>query len=143
MWEGGGADDLQVNSGVNKVRSLKMSGAKAALGIRVPLDLPNSSAGKESICNAGDSGSIPESGRSAGEGIGYPLQYSWASPVAQTAKNPPEMWETWVQSLGWEGLLEKGMATHVSILVWRIPTDREAWQATAHWVTKNSTRLSN
>ena len=60
----------------------------------------SSSAGKESTCNAGDSGSIPELGRSTGEGIGYPLQYSWASLVAQLVKNLPAMWETWVQSLG-------------------------------------------
>ena len=58
-----------------------------------------SSTGKESTCNAGDPGSIPESGRSAGGGIGYPLQYSQASLVAQMAKNPPAMQETWVQSL--------------------------------------------
>ena len=53
-----------------------------------------SSAVKESACNAGDPGSVPESGRSPGEGIGYPLQCSWASLVAQLIKNPPEMWET-------------------------------------------------
>ena len=52
-----------------------------------------SSAGKESTCNAGDLGSIPGSGRSPGERIGYPLQYSWASPVAQTVKNLPAMQE--------------------------------------------------
>ena len=51
---------------------------------------------------------IPGSGRSTGEGIGYPLQYSWASLVAQLVKNPPAMWETWVLSLGWEDSLEKG-----------------------------------
>ena len=62
--------------------------------------------------NAGDPNSIPGSGRSAGEGTGYPLQYSWASLVAQLVKNPPAMWETWVQSLGWEDPLEKGKATH-------------------------------
>ena len=56
---------------------------------------------------------IPALGRSAGEGIGYPLQYSWASLVAQLVKNPPAMWETWV--------LEKEKATHSSILAWRIP----------------------
>ena len=61
-----------------------------------------STVGKESTCNAGDPGSIPGSGRCPGEGIGYPLQYSWASLVAQLAKNPPSLWETWVQSLGWE-----------------------------------------
>ena len=64
---------------------------------------------------------IPESGRSAGEGIGYPLQYSWASLVAQLVKNLPAMQETWAQSLGWEDPLEKGKATHSSILAWRIP----------------------
>ena len=63
-----------------------------------------SSVGKESTCNAGDPGLIPGLGRSAGEGIGYPLQYSWASLVAQLVKNPPAMWETWVRSLGWEEL---------------------------------------
>ena len=64
---------------------------------------------------------IPGLGRSPGEGIGYPLQYSWASLVAQLVKNPPALWEIWVQSLGWEDLLEKGKATHSSILAWRIP----------------------
>ena len=57
---------------------------------------PDSSVGKESACNAGDPGLIPVSGRSPAEGIGYPLQYSWASPVAQLVENPPAMWETWV-----------------------------------------------
>ena len=80
------------------------------------LRLPFTSAGKESTCNAGDPGLIPGSGRSAGEGLGYPLQYSWASLVAQLVKNPPALWETWVQSLGWEDPLEKGKATHSSIL---------------------------
>ena len=64
--------------------------------------------GKESACNAGDLGSIPGLGSFPGEGIGYPLQYSWASLVAQLVKNLPAMWETWVQSLGWEDSLEKG-----------------------------------
>ena len=57
---------------------------------------PDSSVGKESACNAGDPGLIPGSGRSAGEGIGYPLHYSWASLVAQLVKNLPEMRETYV-----------------------------------------------
>ena len=61
---------------------------------------PGSSAGKESTCNTGDLGLIPGLRRSAGEGIGYPLQYSWASLVAQLVKNPPAMWETWGPSLG-------------------------------------------
>ena len=64
------------------------------------MGFPDSSIGKESACNAGDPGSIRGSGRSAGEGIGYPLQYSWASLVAQLVKNLPAMRETWVQSLG-------------------------------------------
>ena len=58
--------------------------------------------GKESAWNAGDPSMIPGSGRSAGEGIGYPLQYSWAFLLAQLVKNVPAMRETWVQSLGWE-----------------------------------------
>ena len=80
------------------------------------MDFSDSSVGKESNCNAGDPGSIPGSGRSPGEGIGYLLQYSWASLVAQLVKNPPAAWETWVRSLGWEYPLEKGAATHSSIL---------------------------
>ena len=82
---------------------------------------PDSSIGKESACNAGDSGLIPGLGRSAGEGIGYPLQYSWASLVAQLVKYPLATQETWVQSLGSEDPLEKGKATHSSNLAWRIP----------------------
>ena len=85
------------------------------------LCFPGNSAGKESTCNAGDAGSIPGSGRSDAEGIGYPLQYSWASLVAQLVKNLPAMWETWIRSLGWEDPLEKGKATHSSILARRIP----------------------
>ena len=76
-----------------------------------------------------------------GEGIGYPLQYSWAFLVAQMAQNVPAMWETWVQSLGWEDPLEEGMATHSSILAWRIPLDRVVWRATVHGVTKSQTGL--
>ena len=82
---------------------------------------PCGSARKESTCKAGDPGSIPGSGRSPGEGIGYPLQYSWVSLVAQLVKNPPAMQETWIRSLGWEDPLEKGKATHPNILAWRIP----------------------
>ena len=76
---------------------------------------PDSSVGKEPACNAGDSGSISGLGRSTGEGIGYPLQYSWTPLVVQLVKNPPAMRETWVRSLGWEDQLEKGKATHSSI----------------------------
>ena len=94
---------------------------------------PHSSVGKESACNAGYPGSIPGLGRSAGEGIGYPLQCSWASLVAQLVKNPPTMWETWVWPLGWEDPLEKGKATHSSILAWRIP-----WTLYNPWGCKES-----
>ena len=74
----------------------------------------------------------------------YPATYwSWASLETQTVKNPPAMWETWVQSLGWEDPLEEGMATHSSILAWRIPMDRGVWWATVHGVTKSQTRLSD
>jgi len=84
-----------------------------------------SSAGKESACNAGDPGLIPGSGRFPGAEIGYPLQYSWASLVAQLVKNLPTVQDTWVRSLGWEDPLEKGMAIHSSILAWRIPWTEE------------------
>ena len=99
-----------------------------------PKGFPDSSDGKESACIAGDTSSIPGSGRSPGVGIGYPFQYSWASLVAQLVTNcnvgdlgsipglgrsPGE--GIWVQSLGWEDPLEKGKATQSSILAWRIP----------------------
>ena len=83
------------------------------------MGFPGSSAGKESACNAED----PGSGRSPGGG--YPLQYSWTSLVAQMVKYPLAMRETWVQSLGWEDPLEKAMATHSSILAWKIPWIKE------------------
>ena len=107
------------------------------------MGFPGSSAGKVSTCNAGNLGSISGSGRSPGEEIGYPLQYSWAFLVAQTVKNLPAMWETWVQSLGLEDPLKEGMATHSSILAWRIPMGRGAWRATVHGVAKSQTRLSD
>ena len=75
------------------------------------MSFPDSSTGKESTCNAGDPSSIPGLGRSAGEGIGYLLQYSWASLVAQLGKNLPAMQ---VRSLDWEDPLEKGKATQES-----------------------------
>ena len=99
---------------------------------------PDSSVGKESACNAGDPSLVPGSGTSTAEGIGYPLQYSWASLVAQLVKNPPAMWATWVQSLGWEDPLEKE----------RLPTP-VFWLKGFHglyrpWVTESDTteRLS-
>ena len=83
--------------------------------------LSGNSVCKESACNAGDTGSTPGPGRSTGEGIGYPPQYSWTSLMAQLVKNLPAMRKTWVQSLGWEDPLEKGKATHPNTLAWRIP----------------------
>ena len=68
-------------------------------------------------------------------------QGCWVPLVAQTVKNPLAMQETWVLSLGWEDPLEEGMATHSSVLAWRIFMDRGAWWATVHRVTKNRTRL--
>ena len=78
---------------------------------------------------------IPGLGRSAEEGIGYLLQHSWASLLAQLIKNQPAMQETWVQSLGWEDPLEKGRATRSSILAWRNP-----W--TSSWGHKKWDRTS-
>ena len=95
-------------------------------------------AGKESTCNAGDPSLIPGLKRSPGEGIGYPLQYSWAFLVAQTVKNPLSMRETWVQSLGWE---DPPGGEHGNPLQnphgQRIRMDRGAWQATGHGVTES------
>ena len=99
-------------------------------GPKYILGFPDSSVGKESACNAGDPGSIPGSGSSPGEGIGCPLQYSWASLMAQLVKNPPTMRETWVRSLGQEDPLERGKATHSSILACRIPWDRKELDTT-------------
>ena len=90
---------------------------------------PNRSLGKESACNAKDPSLMPGSGKVRG----YPLQYSWASLVAQLVKNLHEMLETRVRSLGWEDSLEKGKSTHSSILPWRIP-----WTIYSPWVCKES-----
>jgi len=85
------------------------------------LGFPGSSAGEKSASNSGDPNSIPGSERSSGEGKGYPLQYSWASLVAQKVKNQPAIWETWFNP--WVGKVpwREGMATHSNILAWRIP----------------------
>ena len=104
---------------------------------------PGGSDSKESACNAGDLGLIPDSGRSAGEGNGYPLQCSWASLVAHTVKNLPATRETWVRSLGWEDSLKEDMAADSSILAWTIAMDRGAWRAIVRGVTKSQTRLSD
>ena len=91
-----------------------------------------SSAGKESVCNVEDPNLIPGLGRPPGKWIGYPLQCSWASLVAQMVKNSPAMQETWVWSLGWEDPLEEGMATHSSILALENLMDRGVCQAITH-----------
>ena len=88
---------------------------------------PGGSAGEESACNAGNPSSVVELGRSPGEGISYPLPYSWASLVAQLVKNPPAMRETWVRSLGWEDPLEEGKATHSNILTEEFPGLYSPW----------------
>ena len=98
------------------------------------MGFPDSSVDKESSCNAGDPGSIPRSWRSTGEGIGYPLQYFWASLVVQLVENSPAMWETWVQSLGWKDPLEKGKAT---------PLQYSGLENSVHGVSKSQTQLSD
>ena len=126
--------------------------------LRSAMDFHGSSVVKNLLVNAG---SIPGSGRSPGEGNGYPHQYSglgrkesdmteqlslWSSLVAQMVKNLPARQETWVWSLGWEEPLEEDTVTHSSILVWRILMDRGAWWATVHgvkgvrhgWATKHT-----
>ena len=89
----------------------KMGWRRPRLPIPKFMGFPGGSAGKESTCNVADLCSISGLGRSPGEGIGYPLQYSWASLVVQLVKNPPAMQEAWARSLGWEDPLEKGTAT--------------------------------
>ena len=125
----------------------------AAMNIRVHMSfwitvrLPHSSVGKESACNAGDSGSIPGLGSSPGEGIGYPPQCSWASLVAQMVKNLPAMQETWFNA--WVGKLPWRRAWQPSpvFLPGESPWTEESsglqsvgWQRVEHdWVTNHST----
>ena len=104
--------------------------------ISLCMGFPDSLVGKESACNAGDTSLIPGSGRCTGEGIGYPLQCSWASLEAQLGKNPPAMQETPVRSLGWEDPLEKGKATHSSIL-------ENSMDCIVHRLAKSRTRQSD
>ena len=91
---------------------------------------------KNSPANVSDMGSVPGSGRSTGGEIGYPLQYSWASLVAQSVKNLSSVQETWVQSLGWEGSLKKRMATHSSAVAWRIPHGQRSLAGYSPWGCK-------
>ena len=126
------------------------------LALSRTLDFPGSSTGKESTCNAGDTGSIPGSGRSSGEGIGYPLQCSWwlpppvflvATPSSipggsdgkKSACNVGDL-----ASIPWLGRSPAGEhATHSSILAWRMPMNRGAWRVIVHGVTKSWTWLSD
>ena len=98
----------------------------------------NSSVSKEPACNAGDPGLIPGTERSTAEGTGYPLQYSWASLVAQLVKNLPATWETWVQSLGWEDPLEKGEGCPL-----QYSGLENSMDCTIHGVAKGRTQLSD
>ena len=107
------------------------------------MGFPSSSADKESACNAGDPSSIPGSGRSPEEGIGYPFQHSLGSLVAQLVKNLPATEETWVQSLGWEDPLEEGMVTTPVFLPGEFPWTRGDWWAAVHGVAKSWTQLSD
>ena len=119
------SDSLGVIYGLSVVHCLSSSSARVGF--------PDSSVSKESTCNAGDPGSIPGSGRSAGERKGYPLQYSWASLVAQLVKNPPAMRETWVGKTPGERkeylLQYSGLENSMDHII--------------HGVTKSWTRLSN
>ena len=97
--------------------------------------IPGSSAGKEYACNAEDPSSIPGLGRLPGEGIGYPFQCSWVSLVAQTVNNLPAMWDSWVQSLGWEDPLQESMAPTPVLLCGESPRIEEPGRS---WDLKES-----
>ena len=106
------------------------------------MGFPGSSAGKESACNVRDPGWTRGLGRSPGEGIGYPLQYSWASLVAQMVKNPPAMQETGFNPASGRSL-EGGNGNPLQYSGLGNPMDREVWRATVHGVTKSQRRLSD
>ena len=106
------------------------------------MGFPDSSAGKESTCTSGDPSLIPGSGRSPGEGIGYPLQYSWATIWWLRQRNLPATQEIWIRSLGWEAPLEEGMATHSSNLAWETSWTEEPRSVSrfSHSVVSDSLR---
>ena len=133
VWKGWGWEEINYNPN-HLWSSEDLTQSPTFRRDRLFQGFSDSSVGKESACIADDPSSIPGSGRSTGEGIGYPLQYCWASLVAQLVKNPPAMWETWVWSLGWEDPLEKRKATHSSILAWRSPWTIQSigWQRVRH-----------
>ena len=127
----------------------------ATLGSQIPLSalmcfiwfgkwgFPDSSAGKESACNARDPGLISGSGRSSGERIDYRLQYSWASLVAQLVKSPPAMQGIWVLSLGWENPLRREQLPTRVFLPGEFHGQRSLAGYTVHGISKSWTRLSN
>ena len=104
------------------------------------MDFPGSSAGKESSCHAGDLGLISGLGRAVGEGIGYPLRYSWASLVAQLTKNPPAMQETPIRFLGWKDPLQKRMVNGYPLQYAGLENSIDC---IVHGVAKSRTRLSD
>ena len=107
------------------------------------MGFPDSSVSKESTCSAGDPSLIPGSGRSPGEGIGYQLQYSWASLVAQLVTNLPAMWETWVWFLGWKDPQPIELNGHpLQYTFLENSIYRGPWQTIVHRFTKSQTRLS-
>ena len=125
MNDGATCTVLLPNSAYIHQRKLKLLLSLKEGSQRGSRGFPGGSVGKESACNVRDPSSIPGLERSAGKGIGYPVQYSCASLVAQLRKNLLARQEAWVQSLGWEDSLEKEIATHSSILVWEIPWTEE------------------
>ena len=106
------------------------------------LGFPDSSAGKQSTCNTGDSGSIPRSGKSSSEGIGYPLQYSWASQVVQMIKNLPAMRETWIQSLCWERSLGGGRDNSLQYSCLENPHGQRSLAGCSPWGRKESDTIA-
>ena len=106
------------------------------------MGFPGSSAGKESVCNAGDPSLIPALGRSPVEGIGFLLQYSWASLVAQMVTNLIIMWETW--SSPWVGKIHwKSNRYPLQYSYLKNSMDKGTWRATVYGVAKSQTQLSN
>ena len=92
---------------------------------------PGGSDGKEAACNMGDLDSISALGRSPEDGNGNPLQYSWASLVAQMVKNLPATWETWIQSLRWEDPLKKAIGNPPQYSCLENSMDRGTWHRVA------------
>ena len=125
-----------------KLNNLLLPAVQILNYLNITTPFTDNSVDKESAYNAGDPSSIPGYGRSAGDGISYPLQYSGASLVAQTVKNLPAMQKTWVQFLGWEEPMEEVMATYSSILPGKFHGQRSL-VGTIHGVAKSQIQLSD